>query len=426
MSSASPLRAALASSVSQPGQWMGPALTIALAALLCAFALPQLGTPTGAIGWLAWIAFAVSLVLTARLPLLAARFGGLDHQYAWHHMLGLAAYVLALAHPFAVVWPWLVASDFGTVLFAWTRGTASLTGWLALALLLLPLAVTFWVPIGFRQWLGWHRITALAFAFAALHVATTQAFGKLGWWAVLLTGATALAARVWVYRRDAGRRYVVGRVEHPANACVEVELEPLDRPLDVKPGQYVFVAFHSGQAYHSCNEYHPFTVSAIRGGRLTLTIKAFGDCTLEMQRLSTGLAARVEGPFGAFFETATATTPQLWIAGGIGVTPFLAQLEKLGPDVDIKLAYLFRAGHDALHIDELIAAAEARPGLELATFVTGTELERLWKWLDSIGPLAAREVYVCGPPPLLDAVVEQLRARGVTMARIHFERFDFR
>jgi ferredoxin-NADP reductase len=47
-------------------------------------------------------------------------------------------------------------------------------------------------------------------------------------------------------------------------------------------------------------------------------------------------------------------------------------------------------------------------------------------WLDSIGPLAAREVYVCGPPPLLDAVVAQLRARGVAMARIHFERFDFR
>jgi predicted ferric reductase len=424
MSSASPLRAALESSVSQPGQWAGPALAIALAGLLAASALPMLAK-SGAIGWLAWIAFAISLVLTARLPWLAARFGGLDHQYAWHHMLGLAAYVLALVHPFAVAWPWLAGGDFGTARFAWTYG-ASPTGWLALALLLLPLAVTFWMPISFRPWLRWHRITALAFAVAALHVAFTPARWSLGWWSVMLTGAVALALRAWVYQRDAGRRYVVGRVEHPANACVEVELDPLDRPLDVRPGQYVFVAFHSGQAYHSCNEYHPFSVSAIHGNRLTLTIKAFGDCTLEMQRLSTGLAARVEGPFGAFFETAGAQTPQLWIAGGIGVTPFLAQLEKLGPDVDIKLAYLFRAGHDALHIDELVAAAEARPGLELATFVTGTDLAPLWQWLDRIGPLAGREVYVCGPPPLLDAVVEQLNARGVTAPHVHFERFDFR
>jgi predicted ferric reductase len=313
MSSASPLRAAIESSVSQPGQWTGPALAIALVALLFAAVLPI--RTIGAIGWLAWIAFAVSLVLTARLPWLAARFGGLDHQYAWHHMLGLAAYVLALAHPFAVAWPWLATGDFGTVLFAWTRSTASVTGWLALALLLLPLAVTFWVPIGFRQWLGWHRITALAFA-ASLHVAMTPAFGAPAWWRADRRGCAAF--RVWVHRRDAGRRY--GRARRSGQRMRRSRVEPLDRPLDVKPGQYVFVAFHSGQAYHSCNEYHPFTVSAIRGGRLTLTIKAFGDCTLEMQRLSTGLAARVEGPFGAFFETATATTPQLWIAGGIGVT----------------------------------------------------------------------------------------------------------
>lgn len=379
-----------------------------------------------ATGWLAWSLFAVSLVLTARLTGIAARFGGLDRQYAWHHRLGLAAYVFALAHPFALVMPWLVAGDVGTARFLWTHGAVAWTGWLALALLLLPMAVTFWAPLGFRAWLSWHRITVLAFVATALHVATTSRQGSVAWWAIAIVGTAALALRAHLRRREAGHRYVISRVQHPTQACVEVELEPLDRRLDVRPGQYVFAAFHSGEAYESCNEYHPFTVSAIRDGRITLTIKALGDCTLEMQNLTRGLAAHIEGPFGAFFDSADASVPQLWIAGGIGITPFLAQLDRLGTDVDVKMAYLFRAGADALHVDELVAAAEARPGMELATFTTATDLAPLRRWLDSIAPLDGREVYVCGPPPLLDAVIADLRERGVAMNRIHFERFDFR
>lgn len=426
MTASSPVHVALTSSVSRPGQWIGPACAAALIALLAALAWRGLGNAGAATGWLAWIVFAVSLVLIVRLPALAVPFGGLDHQYAWHHLLGLVAYLLAVAHPFALVWPWLTAGDATSVLLVWTHGAVAITGWIALALLLVPMAVTFWVPIGFRPWLRWHRITVLAFVATALHVATTSARGNPGWWAVLLVGAAALALRAHVYRREAGHRYVIRTVQHPANACVEVELEPLDRAIDVRPGQYVFAAFHSGEAYESCNEYHPFTVSGIRDGRLTLTIKALGDCTLEMQNLTSGLAARVAGPFGAFFDTAGASVPQLWIAGGIGITPFLAQLDRLGNDVDVKMAYLFRAGADALHVDELIAAAEARPGMELATFTTATDLTPLRRWLDSLAPLTGREVYVCGPPPLLDAVIADLRARGVPMSRIHFERFDFR
>jgi ferredoxin-NADP reductase len=144
-----------------------------------------------------------------------------------------------------------------------------------------------------------------------------------------------------------------------------------------------------------------------------------------MQHLSVGLAAHIEGPFGAFFDQATADTPQLWIAGGIGITPFLAQLDRLGTEVDIKMAYLFRRGEDALHMDELAHAADVRSGMELFTLVSSTDLTELRAWLDRL-ELMKREIYVCGPPPLLDAVVQHLKGRGVGDAHLHFERFDFR
>jgi predicted ferric reductase len=422
---ASPLRAALMASVVRPGQWVGPVMLALAAGALALIALPNARAWPAATGWLAWIAFALSLGLTVRARPLAARFGGLDHQYAWHHVLGLVAYVTILVHALAVIWPPLLLREFRSAIDWWLSGPVALSGWVALALLFVPLAATFFGPADFRQWLRWHRITGPAFAVVAVHVALATGVSTPGWWAVALAGAAALAARTWVKREDAGRRYVVTQVEHPANACVEVELEPLDRALDVVPGQYVFVAFHSGERYHSCDEYHPFTVSRVRGSTITLTIKALGDCTLEMQRLSVGLAARVEGPFGAFFDQATAETPQLWIAGGIGITPFLAQLDRLGATVDLRMAYLYRRGEDALHVDELQSAAEDRPGMELFTLVSATDLTGLWSWLDDVD-VTHREIYVCGPPPLLDAVVHYLEQRGVSETRVHFERFDFR
>jgi predicted ferric reductase len=425
MTASSPLRAALLAAIVRPGQWIGPALTALAGATLVTIALEPPYAAAAVSGWLGWILFALSLALVVRARPVAARFGGLDHQYAWHHMLGLLAWVAILVHAVAVVAPLLAMREWRSALGWWLSGSVASSGWAALALLFVPLAATFYGPADFRRWMHWHRITALAFVVAALHVLLAAGLRAPAWWMVALAGAAALGARTWVKQRDAGRRYVVARVEHPADACVEVELEPLERALEVVPGQYVFVAFHSGERYHSCDEYHPFTVSRVRGSRITLTIKALGDCTLEMQRLTTGLAARVEGPFGAFFEQASASTPQLWIAGGIGITPFLAQLDRLGQDVDIRMAYMFRRGEDALHMDELENAAAERRGMELFALVSSTDLTRLWAWLDGVD-VTAREIYVCGPPPLLDAVVRYLTQRGVSEARVHFERFDFR
>lgn len=418
-------RSPLQLSLTRPNTRTGPALVTFAGIALLLLAVPRPLTATSTTGWLAWIGFALSLLLTVRARPLAARFGGLDRQYAWHHAIGLVAYGTILLHALAVVSPLLAMRDFAAAVRWWFGGPVAWSGWAALALLVVPLVLTFFGPADFRRWLRWHRVAALAFAAAALHVGLAVGVGSAAWVTVLLVGAAGIVLRAWVSRGDAGRRYVVAQVAHPAQACVEVELEPLDGALEVVPGQYVFVAFHSGEHYRSCNEYHPFTVSGVRGRRICLTIKALGDCTLEMQQLSVGLSARVEGPFGAFFDRAGAGTPQLWIAGGIGITPFLAQLERLGPDVDLKMAYLFRRGEDALHMDELASAAEQRPSMELFTLASATDLTRLWTWLDGID-LAQRDCYVCGPPPLLDAVLAQLTQRGVDASRVHFERFDFR
>ena len=189
MNAASPLRAALLASMFRPGQWVGPASVALSATALALLCVPRPVAWVTLSGWLGWIAFALSLVLTLRARALAARFGGLDHQYAWHHVLGLLAYLAMLSHALAVVWPFLAVREFGMAARAWTSGAIVGSGWAALGLLVLPLAVTFYGPANFRQWLRWHRIAGLAFAATALHVAWVLGLEKPAWWTVALIGA---------------------------------------------------------------------------------------------------------------------------------------------------------------------------------------------------------------------------------------------
>jgi predicted ferric reductase len=141
--------------------------------------------------------------------------------------------------------------------------------------------------------------------------------------------------------------FVVSSVEPVAEGVVEITLKPLADAISTKPGQFVVVAFYSGSRYRGCREFHPFTVSASDArGNLRIAVKALGDCTRRIQKIETGVAARVQGPFGALHSNQS-TTPELWVAGGIGVTPFLALLRSGRLTTPTILIYLYRTPADA-------------------------------------------------------------------------------
>lgn len=381
----------------------------------------------GLTGWLGLIAFALSLALMVRLPRLAALFRGLDKQYRAHHVLGLIAYLAVLAHALAVAVPALRSGHWNAALTLWSAGALAATGWLALGLLMLPLFVTFCLPtIRFDRWLTWHRAMALAFVLALIHAALAKA-NTLALVAAAVMGLTALAARGWSYGARAGQRYVVTQVSHPARDVVELELRALDTPLPSLPGAYVYVAFYRGGQYQGCARYHPFSISARHGDALRLSVKSLGDCTARMQHMQVGVAARVQGPFGALFQAHGTQGKQLWIAGGIGIAPFLAQLAELPADADVRFAYLYASDADALHRDEIARTQTRVPNLQVLTAATGaTGSAVLAHWLDQVADLTQRVAFICGPPGFIDAAQSALKQRGLASNAIHAERFDFR
>lgn len=108
------------------------------------------------------------------------------------------------------------------------------------------------------------------------------------------------------------------------------------------------------------------------------------------------------------------------IAGGIGITPFLSQLHELkGGEVPYELHYAFRSPEHGAFQAELAG---------------GVNVEHVKFYIDSLGrrlDLAAlfagltddAHIYVCGPRPLNDAVIEAAKLAGIADFRVHFEQF---
>jgi len=97
--------------------------------------------------------------------------------------------------------------------------------------------------------------------------------------------------------------------------------------LQFNPGQFVFISFNQ----ESLSESHPFPISSGPDENLLrITIKNLGDYTKTLtEKLQKGTIAKIEGPYGVFSYKNTPNENQIWIAGGIGITPFVSFIKDM-------------------------------------------------------------------------------------------------
>lgn len=411
-------------------RWLSPAICIALPVVCMAWAWPHGLPPWRSVailsGWAGTGLLLASLILMVRTPGVTARLGGIATLYRWHHLSGSLAYLLLLIHPLALAINGLDESP----LVAWqTLSPADQTwpewlGWLALLLLMAGLAGSFGPRLAYRPWraLHWALAGGVALGLAHLYALLGNAVP------VLLVIAACTVSLGWrLLISDLGWQaapYQVESIAHCADRSIELTLVPCARALSAKPGQFVLAAFSDGPHFHACGEFHPFTLSAIEDrGRLRIAIKALGRCTRRLQNLEAGVLVRLQGPFG---EAAAPTIqPRLWIAGGIGITPFMAILRNETGGPPTSLIHLFRSPGEAPFLEEL-KARSGQDGFDYRPVATGDCIPDLATLLDTITDLPARAAHLCGPPALVDSAHTALLARGVPPGAIHSDRFDFR
>ncbi|WP_291850988.1 ferric reductase-like transmembrane domain-containing protein [Accumulibacter sp.] len=379
-------------------------------------------------GWTASGLLVTSLLLMVREPHLARLLGGLEASYRWHHRCGLLAYLILLGHPLALAidaWgeaPQLAWQTLNPLAQSWPLWL----GWAGLLLLMFGLTATLAIHLPYRQWRGLHWVLAGGVLLGLSHV-----YVLLGHEPLLL-GLSAIAGIALAWRAlasDLGllaHPYRVTQVETRAVNMIEASLAPCAAALSPTPGQFVLAAFGDGVHYRGDHEYHPFTVSGMDPeGRLRISVKALGPASRRIQKVEPGVLVRLQGPFGNFLAN-LGNTPQLWVAGGIGITPFIAGLRAHPCQQATTLIYLYRSLPDAMFLEELHGLAAEDPLFELLSEACGNQDPDVDRLLGQVSRLSEREVQMCGPPPMLATLIAALYRRGIPSASIHFESFDFR
>ncbi|GAA4802634.1 ferredoxin reductase family protein [Streptomyces ziwulingensis] len=378
---------------------------------------------------------AFQLLLVARLPWLDRRLG-MDRLTSWHRWTGFGVLWTLLAHVVLITFGYAQLSSLDPLnqlldLAETIEGV--LRALVAFALLLVIGGVSARAArrrLAYETWHFIHLYTYVAVVLAFTHqVAVGTSFTSSSWgtaywytlWGAALGAVFAgrLGLPLW---RNLRHRLRVTAVVPESDHVVSVYVtgRDLDR-LPARAGQFFLWRFLTRDRWWQAN---PFSLSAAPDGRsLRLTVKTAGDGTAALRRIEPGTRVFAEGPYGAFTAMHRTRPDALLIAGGVGVTPIRALLEELSGHCVV--LYRVTADRDAVLHDELRDLAAAK-GAELH-LVTGpavpdrlapAELARL------VPDLTGRDVFLCGPPPMMNAVLGSLRELGVPAPQIHFERFS--
>jgi predicted ferric reductase len=272
--------------------------------------------------------FAVMPILSMRHKLLEQSLGGLDKVYKLHKSSGKISIYLIIMHPILLGIGRMLNGKNITNLWDWSSFLI-FSGLLALATTIFVTVISIFAHIKHQNWIWVHRLFGWLIPLFFIHavVARSQFFNGF-WLPIYLTPLLILGFLAFLYRSVFHRyfvkqyKYKVSEINNFSETVSEIVLKPLGVPITYMPGQFAYLAFDSEGIDR---EAHPYSFSnANNGPYVRFTIKALGDDTKDIRNLKTGDKAYLEGPYGKFSYKHIKNTKQVWIAGGIGITPFLS------------------------------------------------------------------------------------------------------
>ncbi|MCK5135915.1 MAG: ferric reductase-like transmembrane domain-containing protein [Bacteroidales bacterium] len=365
--------------------------------------------------------FAINFLMATRARWIEKIFGGLDKMYMIHRRAGVIAVVLLIAH-FIVVPKDLVAFNIGKPL-----------GLCALILILVGVIISatpvFKKKIPYHKWINFHKLMGPFYILAVIHGAMVHSLIKeLPLVRTYVFGMAIIGVGAWFYKAffygvfNKKLDYVVSSVNNLGNGITEIYLNATGIKLKFKAGQFAFFTFPS----LSKREQHPFTISSHHlNDEIRVTVKGLGDYTNKItENLKEGAAAKIEGPFGLFSSRYAKEKEQIWIAGGIGITPFFS----LSKDIythKVKLIWSVINKEEAKYSEELTSIANENPNFQ---FIIWSSNDSGFLTADQFGISEFKDkgYLICGPGTLKKSIIKQLSEKGVKRDDIYDEEFAFR
>jgi predicted ferric reductase len=376
--------------------------------------------------------YSVMPVLSMRNKTLDVLFGGLDKLYVLHTKAGKVAFFLILAHPILLgLGRFIDGRSFSTI-WNWTSAVV-LVGILAFIVLSVVTFFSIYSHIKHQQWIWIHRVFGVLIPVFYIHAYIAQSqFVKNTVLFFYLSTLGILGFSAFLYRSVFARyfikkhKYQVLEVNNITKDVAEIVLKPIDTPIVYEAGQFAFLSFESDKVD---SEAHPYSFSnANNGPYVRFTIKSLGDDTKAVQKISDGTIAYVEGPFGSFSYKKLKNKKQVWIAGGIGITPFLSMARSFSgkKKYDIHFFYGTETTDEAVFLSEFKDVTMHKAHNFKTTVVSRDKdgfinAELLRKHL---GDLKKYDFMICGPPGMMSSIKNQLKDSEVPDRQIHIEAFS--
>lgn len=353
-----------------------------------------------------------------------------------HKKLGQFGVPLILLHPVFIGLYYAEVHDTNIFWLDLRRGFSQLVllGMVTLALVafIVITSAFFRDKLGFYPWLYTHLSSYLVPPLLLVHSfllgPTIQETPlRYYWWAVTAVVVVFYVGRLAHKLGASTVGYRVKLARETAENTTEIVMEPEGQGLQPAAGQFVYLR---GSLLENA---HPYSVASFDEdtGRLALTVSEAGPQSARLQTTQAGDRLLLDGSYGVFTRPAMATTRKtVMIAGGIGITAFWQQLQRLEADAgrEVHLFYGNETYSDIAYRDELDRLQHVKvvhvlnqeddfPGEQ--GLVTADVLRRnLPDALDDY------QFLLCGPPVMVRSLRDELAAAGVDERHIRYELFS--
>lgn len=386
--------------------------------------------------FLALVGFVLILfqyVLSSRIRLIE-RGIGLDRLFSIHRKLGVAGLTFIFVHPIALFTSAKVQG------YDEPLSPLKILGIFALLVLCMAAGVAILyrrLHLKYETWKNIHRasyvIFGLGFAHSFLLGSDIQSLPLRVFWIVLACIYVAvLVYKVGNWACVRSCPFEVSRVSKETHDTWSLYFE--GKYLNYRPGQFMIVRLIRDE---KVSEPHPFTISSSPiQDRLSISVKSVGDFTSTIGDTKISDGAYIDAPYGVFSFFNYDARDLIFIAGGIGITPFMSMLRYIYDrklERNITLIWGNKTEEDIVFKDELEKMAADLPWLKVVHVMSKqdnwqgekgyVDAEKLKKYVSNF---QEGEFFICGPPLMMTMVQRTLRDLGVSKKRIHYERFALR
>lgn len=396
------------------------------------------------------MSLAMLLALRPRWP--ERWFGGLDKMYRLHKLLGIAGLILSISHWFfvngvkwAVGWGLLTRPERGPrapientieAFFRHVRDPAKFVGEWSFYIIIALIAISLIAMIPYRTFLRLHRLVPVAYLALVFHSVVLTEFSywltPLGLLLAVMMIAGSYAAIVSLLGRIGTARRVQGTI---ADLQSFPGVQVLRAIVDMgagwpghEAGQFAFATSDPKEGAH------PYTIASswdADAAQITFFAKALGDHTSRLEKtLKVGMPVTIEGPYGCF--TFDDDQPvQIWIGGGVGITPFIAKMQQraMTGATSTKSIHLFHSTQevDDAALENIVEEAKAA-NIHLHILIDSRDgyltadriIQEVPQWRDA-------SIWFCGPSGFGAALRDDFAKRGVPVnKRFHQEFFSMR